>query len=301
MTHISKTLVFFGNERLVSGLASTDAPILRALIADGYTIAAVVSHHSDSQSRNNRELEVAVVAREHNIPVLLPDDPADISEQLRTINADTAVLVAYGRIIPQNIIDIFPNGIINIHPSLLPVYRGSTPVESAIENGDTESGVSIMKLTSTMDAGPIYAQSKIVLNGTETKFDLYSKLIPTSVALLLSTLPSIIDGSLQPQPQNESKVTYSKLLSKSDSLLDTANYSAQQCERLVRAHLGFPKTKTTALGHDIIITKAHVVSEAKTALDLKCSDDMYLSIDKLVAPSGRTMNATAFLNGYTAG
>jgi methionyl-tRNA formyltransferase len=301
MTHTSKTLIFFGNERLVSGLPSTDAPILRALVAEGYKIAAVVSHHSDSQSRNNRELEVAVVAREHNIPVLLPDNPADISEQLQAMNADAAVLVAYGRIIPQAIIDIFPNGIINIHPSLLPVYRGSTPVESAIENGDTESGVSIMKLTSTMDAGPIYAQSKIVLNGTETKFDLYSKLIPTSVALLLSTLPSIIDGSLQPQPQNESKVTYSKLLSKSDSLLDTANYSAQQCERLVRAHLGFPKTKTTALGHDIIITKAHVVSEAKTALDLKCSDDMYLSIDKLVAPSGRTMNATAFLNGYTAG
>jgi methionyl-tRNA formyltransferase len=301
MTHTSKTLIFFGNERLVSGLPSTDAPILRALVAEGYKIAAVVSHHSDSQSRNNRELEVAVVAREHNIPVLLPDNPADISEQLQAMNADAAVLVAYGRIIPQAIIDIFPNGIINIHPSLLPVYRGSTPVESAIENGDTESGVSIMKLTATMDAGPIYAQSKIILDGTETKFNLYNKLVPKSIELLLGTLPSILDDSLQPQPQDEAKATYSKLLSKSDSLLDVTNYSAKQCERLIRAHLGFPKTKITILRHDIIITKAHVVTESKTALELKCSNDTFLSIDELIAPSGKTMNAAAFLNGYAAG
>lgn len=301
MTPTSKTLIFFGNERLVSGLSSTDAPILRALIASGYSIAAVVSHHSNSHSRNNRELEVAVVAREHDIPVLLPHNPADIFEQLQTMKADAAVLVAYGQIIPQNIIDIFPDGIINIHPSLLPSYRGSTPIESAIANGDTESGVSIMKLTATMDAGPIYAQSVVALDGTETKFDLYDTLVPKSIELLLGTLPSILDGSLQPQPQDEDKATYSKLLSKSDSLLDTLNYTAEQCERLVRAHLGFPKTKTTVLGHDIVITKAHIVTEPKTALDITCGDSTFLSIDELIAPSGRTMNALAFLNGYAAG
>ena len=123
MTNSSKPLLFFGNERLVSGLKATNAPVLRALIENGYNIAAVISHHTDGKSRNNRELEVAVIAREHNIPVLLPNRPSEILNELTAFNAEAAILVAYGRIIPQSVIDIFPKGIINIHPSLLPQYH----------------------------------------------------------------------------------------------------------------------------------------------------------------------------------
>jgi methionyl-tRNA formyltransferase len=301
MTHTSKTLIFFGNERLVSGLPSTDAPVLCGLIDAGYAVAAVISHHSDGQSRSNRELEVAAVAHKHNIPILLPDSPNDISEQLRGFNADAAVLVAYGRLISQQIIDIFPKGIINIHPSLLPKYRGPTPIESALANGDSESGVTIMKLTAGMDEGPVYTQSPIALSGTETKFELYNQVAVLGTELLLQVLPSILDDSLVPQPQDANNATYSKLLSKADGQLDTTNHSATECERLVRAYLGFPKTKTTILGNNIIITKAHVAAESKSVLDLTCKDDTVLSVDELIAPSGRTMNATAFLNGYAAG
>ncbi|TAL14921.1 methionyl-tRNA formyltransferase [Patescibacteria group bacterium] len=297
----SKTLIFFGNERLVSGLTSTNAPILTALIENGYKIAAVVSHHSDGQSRNNRELEVAKVAAEHNIPVLLPKDPIDILDKLRSMNAEAAILVAYGRLIPQSIIDIFPKGIINIHPSLLPKYRGPTPIESAIENGDLETGTSIMRLSAGMDEGPIYAQTTIPLRGSETKFDLYDMEVEASSELLLKVLPSILDGSLEPSPQPNDHATYSKLLTKADGILDPTSHTATECERLIRAHLGFPKTKTTALGHDIIITKAHVAESAISPLDMSCKDGSTLSIDELIAPSGRTMSASAFLNGYAAG
>ncbi len=300
MTNTSKTLLFFGNERLVSGLKDTDAPILSALIENGYRILAVVSHHIDGRSRSNRDLEVAKVAQAHNIPVLLPEKPIDSIDQLTAFGADAAVLVAYGRLIPQSIIDIFPAGIINIHPSLLPQYRGSTPIESAIENGDKKTGVSLMALSADMDEGPIYSQSEIILAGTETKFDLYDRVVKTSVPLLLDSLPSILDKTLLPTPQDSSQATYTKLLTKTDSALDTT-LSALQCERTIRAHLGFPKTKTTIMGHDVIITKAHVSSAATSALDIICSDGNYLSVDELIAPSGKTMSAKAFINGYAAG
>lgn len=300
MTSTSKTIVFFGNERLVSGLKTTETPILNGLIAAGYSIAAVVSHHSNSQSRSQRELEVARTAQAHGIPVLLPDHPSEIRDQLIQMHAEAAVLVAYGQIIPQDIIDIFPKGIINVHPSLLPQYRGSTPIESTIANGDVETGVSIMQLSAEMDAGPVYSQATITLSGNETKFDLYEVLATKATTLLIDTLPSIFDGSLRAKPQDNDQATYSQLLSKADSLLDTNKYSANEAERLVRAHLEFPKTKVTVMGHVLVITKAHVTSEQKTPLDIACRDGEFLAIDELVAPSGKTMTAQAFLNGYAA-
>lgn len=300
MTNTSKTLLFFGNERLVSGLSKTDAPVLQSLLGRGYTIKAIISHYSDTKSRNNRQLEVAEIAKSHNIPVLLPDRPTDIIDQIEKYQADAAVLVAYGRIIPQRIIDLFPQGIINVHPSLLPKYRGPTPIESAITAGDSSTGVSIMQLTAGMDTGPVYGAVEIQLSGSETKFEVYDQLSHKGAELLLNLLPGILDGSLQPTPQDDSKATYSKLLHKRDARLDASTLSAAQAERVVRAHLGFPKTKVSVAGHDIIITKAHVTDIQKTPLSILCQDGAYLSIDELIAPSGRHMDADAFLRGYAA-
>lgn len=297
MTPPSKTLLFFGNERLVSGLKTTNAPVLRALIENGYTIAAIVSHHTEGQSRSNRPLEVAEVAKEHGIPVLLPNKPAEIIDTLAGFNADAAVLVAYGRIIPQRIIDLFPKGIINIHPSLLPKYRGPTPIESAIANGDSETGVSIMQLTAGMDEGPVFAQARVPLNGTETKFDLYESLALASTKLLIDILPSVLDSSLLPTAQDSGQATYCQLLTKADSRLDPTTQTATQAERLVRAHLGFPKSKLHFGDYDIIVTKAHVTQQQLTPLDVPFQKE-YLAIDELIAPSGRVMSAEAFLRGY---
>lgn len=297
---MSKTLVFFGNERLVSGLKTTDAPVLRSLIQHGYTIAAVVSHHTAGQSRNNRELEVAEVARLHDIPVLLPNRPAEIHDVLLGMHADAAVLVAYGRIIPQSVIDIFPHGIINIHPSLLPRYRGPTPIESAIANGDKETGISIMQLSAGMDEGPVYGQVTIPLSGRETKFDLYQMMATRSAGMLIDILPSILSGTLQPQPQDDKQATYCRLLQKSDSQLNLQTLTAVDAERVIRAHLGFPKSKLSLLGHSCVITRAHTSKTQKTSLDVQCQDGNYLSIDELIAPSGRRMDAAAFIRGYAS-
>ncbi|MEO5950451.1 MAG: methionyl-tRNA formyltransferase [Candidatus Saccharimonadales bacterium] len=300
MMNTSKTLLFFGNERLVSGLKTTNVPILKGLIDHGYDIKAVISHHSDGNSRNNRKLEVAEVAAAHNIPVLLPDRPTDIADQIASYGAHAAILVAYGRIIPQSIIDLFPLGIINIHPSLLPQYRGPTPIESAIINGDSKTGVSIMQLSAGMDSGPVYGQTEVLLTGHETKFELYNTIAFKSATLLFSLLPHILDESLVPTPQKNTNASYSQLLQKSDGQLDPSLLTAVQADRHVRAYLGFPKSKINLLGQDCIITKSHVEHSKKTPLDIVCQDGAFLSIDELVAPSGRTMSAIAFLNGYAA-
>lgn len=296
----SPRIIFFGNERLVSGLPHTNAPILRGLIAAGYDVRAVVSHHSDSRSRSKRTLEVANIAAEHSIPVLLPNKPLDIYEELKAYGADVAILIAYGRIIPQKIIDLFPLGIINIHPSLLPKYRGPTPIEAPILAGDNITGISIMQLSAGMDDGPVYTQRQFPIGDTDDKFDIYQKTADISADALFETLPAILDGSLKPEPQDEDQATYSKLLQKSDGVLDTNSITATQTERQVRAYLGFPKTKATVLSYQIVITKAHVSGQQNTPLDIICSDGAYLSIDELVGPSGKTMTADAFLRGYAA-
>ncbi|MFZ1600538.1 MAG: methionyl-tRNA formyltransferase, partial [Candidatus Saccharimonas aalborgensis] len=208
------------------------------------------------------------------------------------------VLASYGKIIPQSILDLFSPGIINIHPSLLPKYRGPSPIEAAIEHRDSHTGVSIMKLVAKMDAGPIYTQAPYALDQTESKPELYNTLGLMGANLLAHTLPSIVDGSLQPTPQNESEATYCPLLSKKESLLDPKKITPGDAEARIRAHLGFPRTRMTIAGHQIIVTKAHAVMSKRTPLDIQCKNGAYLSIDELIAPTGRTMDAKGFINGY---
>lgn len=299
-------VIYFGNERLVSGLEKTDAPILRGLIDRGYNVVAIVSHYSDSKSRNQRKLEVASVAAEHNIPLFTPSRPSEIIGELRKLQANVGVLVAYGRIISQEIIDLFPNGIINIHPSLLPSYRGPTPIESAILHGDRETGVSIMQLSAGMDEGPVYGQYAIAMTGAESKTELYHRIVTVSTELFFELFPAIIDGSLQPTPQDDSTVTYSKLITKDDGIIDW-HKPATLIEREVRAYYGWPQSRTVLGDMEVIITKAHVesghagvgtlVSPSSDSLLIGTGEDL-LAIDSLKPSGKKEMPVSAFLSGY---
>lgn len=295
----SKTIVFFGTDDF-------SAASLRSLLAGNFSIAAVVTK-PDSKKGRGRKVQQSIVkeiAEAHNIPVWQPVRMSDISENLAALSVQlngkkpAGVLVSYGKIIPQSIIDMFEPGIINVHPSLLPAYRGPSPIETAILNGDIKTGVTIMQLSAAMDAGPIYSQTTYDLHGTETAPELEQTLSERGAAQLCQSLPAILDGSLQPNAQNDTAATYCQLLNKEDSLLNTAVLTATEAERQVRAYLAFPKTKTEVAGHTIVITKAHVVTTPETLLDITCADATYLRIDELVGPSGKTMTAAAFLNGY---
>lgn len=293
----SKTLIFFGNERLSSGFAPSGAPTLQALIAAGYDVKAVVANYEESRSRKARVLEIEEVARAHNIPVLLPDRPKDIIDQLASYNAEAGVLVAYGRIIPQSIINLFPHGILNIHPSLLPHYRGSTPIEQTILDGATETGVSVMGLVQAMDAGPIYAQQRVALSGNETKQALTQKLLTLGGQLILDVLPSVLDGSASPQTQDESQTTYTALINKSDGQIDLSK-SAERLEREVRAYATWPKSHLEVYGHRIIITKARVAQDEHDGQFVLTANPGYLEILELIAPSGKKMTGPDFIRGY---
>jgi methionyl-tRNA formyltransferase len=282
---------------------------LQALIDDGYHIAAVIAHHEEARSRKKRPLEIEAVARAYNIPVLLPERPADLIDDIRAFHADAAVLVAYGKIIPQSVIDVFPKGIINIHPSLLPEYRGPIPIEQAILDGAPETGVSIMRLVKAMDAGPIFAQEKIILTGKESKQELTNELLALGGKLLIQNLAAILEGNLTPTSQDESKATFCQLISKQHSILDF-NLPAVLLERTIRAFTTWPQSRAhiriNDIEFDIIITAAEVVErtipEGIAVID---ADQLFigtaknaLSITALKVPGKNEMPVAAFIRGY---
>jgi len=297
MKNISKTIIFFGTDEF-------SLVVLQGLIDAGYDIAAVVTK-PDSKSGRGQKLRmpsIKILAQKHNIKIWQPNKVSDINENIINLKERvTGVLVSYGRIIQQSTIDLFNPGIINVHPSLLPKYRGSTPIESAVANGDKQTGVSIMQLVSEMDAGPVYEQVIYKLSESETSPELYDILANIGTKKLIEILPNIIDNTLKPINQDESNASYCNLLNKADSWLTPNELTASEAERKIRAHLTFPKTKFSIMGKDIIITKAHVVYEQQSLADILCKDDNYLSIDTLIAPSGRKMPVKDFLNGHKLG
>lgn len=305
MKKMSKRILFFGNERLATGV-STIVPTLRALLAAGYDVAAVVvAQGEQGQSRRTRQLEVKQVAVEHNIPVIAPADLDEAASELASFDAKAAVLIAYGNLVPQAILDLFPVGIINVHPSLLPLHRGSTPLESVILEGAAETGVSLMRLASKMDAGPIYAQEKIELKGSETKQELADKLSVIGSKLVIEHLPAILSGSLRPTPQDEAAASYDELITKAAGQLDWSK-TAVRLEREIRAYSGWPRSRARLGSTEVIITKAHVTDDSgqpgnswieSRQLGVYASEGN-LIIDSLI-PSGKPeMPAAAFLAGH---
>lgn len=296
-------IIFFGNEQIATGV-STTAPTLQALIEAGYDISAVVANSKDVISRNNRQLRVKDVAKDHNIPFIVPDDMQKLTEELKIFRANAGVLVAFGRIVPQEIIDIFPGGIINIHPSLLPLHRGPTPIESVILNSEKKTGVSLMKLERTMDSGPVYAQSEINIDSGDTKQELADKLLEIGKTMLIELLPDILTGRVIARPQDESRATYDGLISKEDGVIDWSK-SATVIEHEIRAYSGWPKSRTKLADIDCIITEAEVSEADGKPGDYKKDKDLLiftgdgsLSI-KRIQPSGkREMTAEEFLRGY---
>ena len=294
MTPTSPKIIFFGTEDHSLGT-------LKVLVENGFSVAAVVTKPDAPRGRGQKIAEppVKTYAKQRNITVWQPEKLRDIIEDIRAIQPVAGVLVAYGKIIPQSIIDLFEPGIINVHPSLLPKWRGPSPIESAIASQDTETGVSIMKLDARMDGGPVYIQKMLTLGGEERKPELYKILFDMGNALLCDNLVDIISGKLKPSLQNDEQASYCSMLSKDMSIIDPLQMSAKSAEAHIRAHLGFPRSRIQTGEHILIVTRAHVSDQkGESPLAFLCQDNNYLIIDELIAPSGKTMSAEDFLRGY---
>ena len=205
------------------------------------------------------------------------------------------ILASFGILIPTEVLEIFePEGILNIHPSLLPLYRGASPIESAILDGDLDFSVSVMKLAEKMDAGPIYYQttlSDLPLNKTE----IYKALAETGAKWICENLTDLPT----PVEQDDSRATFCGKLEKNMGLLTPETETAEQIFRKIVAFQGFPKPKYAFFGINCIVLEAHILrSGEKAVLELPCSDGQILSIDRLQPEGRKAMDAKAFLNGY---
>jgi methionyl-tRNA formyltransferase len=303
---MSKRLLFFGNERIATGVTTT-APTLQALVKNGYDVAAVVVAQGQAMpSRKERELEIETAAQQYGIPILKPGKLSEAKSDLDKFKAEAAVLVAYGKIVSEDIIGLFPKGIVNIHPSLLPKYRGSSPIEGVILDGEEETGISLMKLTSGVDAGPVYAQARLGLNGDETKQELADSLIELGKDTLIEHLPAILDGSLKPEDQDDAQATYEERVSKADSVLSFTDENALRLAREVRAYAGWPRSTAMIGTTQVVVTEAHTenfdgvpgtlyLENRQLGIHAKSGT---LIIDKLIPAGKKEMPASAFLVGY---
>ena len=168
-------------------------------------------------------------------------DP-NLKLKIENLKLEIAVLADFGLIIPQQILNVFPMGIINIHPSLLPKYRGPTPVQTAILNGEKITGVSIMKLDKEIDHGPILGQEKEEILDTDTADILYKRLFEKGANLLIKVLPNYIKGSLKPTTQNHKEATFTKTLTRQDGYVDISKIKMQKSkiDRMIRAYFPWP-------------------------------------------------------------
>jgi len=286
-------IIYFGNEQLAQGV-KTKTPIFDALLTSGHEICALIL----PAAHVRKPFAVDTLARKHNIPVHYVERGRDLLPIIEQYQPDLGVLAAFGKIVPQDAIDAIPCGIINVHPSLLPKYRGTTPIETPLLNGDTETGVSVMRLVAAMDAGPILAQAKVQITPETTKQSLYDDLSELGAKLILDVLPGTLAKNAPETPQNEAEATFTSKLSKDLSDLKFADKAAQTLANEVRAYAGFPKSKTILLDIPCTIIKAHVADNPLTEIDQKCADGKYLIIDRLLPENSKEMDAKSFLNGH---
>ncbi len=266
------------------------------------------------QPPHHREpFPVLVLAQKLGLKTYTPSGKAALSELIanKPFSSRLGVVIDYGFIINQDVIDYFPLGIVNSHFSLLPEWRGADPISYSILSGQKRTGVSLMLITAGMDEGPLIAQTPYDIPEGTTTPELTEILTEVSNQTLQQILPLYLAGSALPAPQEDitmapnSEPTYSRKLSKEDSVLDW-NKPAEQLEREIRAYTEWPKSRTTLGGYVVIITKAHVVSgvgepgkvwrEGKI-FGIYTTNGIFV-VDSL-KPAGKSeMPAEAFLAGY---
>lgn len=186
---------------------------------------------------------VKIFAQENNIPLLQPDNikTEEFYKKIKNIKPDLIVVAAYGKIIPKNILDIPTCGSLNVHPSLLPRWRGPSPIQYTILNGDKITGTTIILMDEFVDHGPIVGVSKLKIQKTKFNFSqLSKKLADLSAKLLIKTIPKWVNGEIQSRPQNDDLATYSKIIKKEDGKVDFIKETADEIERKIRAFYPWP-------------------------------------------------------------
>jgi len=248
---------------------------LEAVVKAGHEIALVVTQPDKAKGRGKKLMYTPVKekALEYDLPVAQPEKVREegFMEELEQIGPDVIVVVAFGQILPERILNIPKYGCINVHASLLPAYRGAAPIQWAVIDGLKETGVTTMYMEKGLDTGDIICQSRLLLDEEETGGSLFDRLAQEGASLLLTTLEQLEQGTASRTKQDDSKSSYAKMLTKEMGRLDFSK-DAVVLERLIRGLNPWPSAFTKLQDKTLKIYRAEVVSEEKTA-ELICQND----------------------------
>lgn len=286
-------------------------PSLQALLAGGHQVAAVFTQPNRPKGRGNQlaESPVKQAAAALKLPVYQPERirRPESMELLRQFSAELMVVVGYGQIIPQNIIDMPPHGILNVHASLLPKYRGAAPIQWAISNGETETGVTIMQIDAGLDTGDMLLKAGSAIHPDETAPELSARLAPLGADALLRAMDLIESGSVHCEKQNDAEATLAPILKKEDGRVDWRRSASTIYNRL-RGFMPWPGSYTTFRGEPLLILAAKraevkgilpgVLGVGNRRLLVGCGEGTVLEILELQPAGKKRMPVEAFLNGY---
>lgn len=304
---------------LFAGTPEIAVPSLQA-VAREFEVAAVLTNPDKRKGRSKKLIPPPVkkAALELEIPVYqFTSLRTEARESISQLHADVLAVFAYGRIFGPKFLSLFPKGGLNVHPSLLPAYRGSSPIPASILSGDNMTGISIQRIAREMDTGDIIKQKVIPLNGTETSSSLSQTAAEEGAELLVEALRDIQSGNAVFTPQNESKATYCSMISKDDGWIDWQTESTDLIDRKIRAYYPWPKAAAYFDDKKLMFTDAEVYkkvneTEVKThseqyppgtvvrsdtiGIIVSCRDG-FIRIKRLQLQSKNEMDWKSFLNG----
>jgi len=290
------------------GTPDLAAACLRAL-ASVHEVALVVCQ-PDKPAGRGGELTappVKVLAQQLGLPVLQPKSArtGELRDALKASGAELAVVVAYGKILPKDVLEALPRGCINVHVSLLPRYRGAAPVQWAVINGDTETGISIMQLDEGMDTGPVLFENRIAIDRDWTSGDLFEHLEDIAPVTLMTALAEIEAGRAEPRPQDHALASHARMLEKKDGAIDFARPAREVAAR-IRGVDPWPGAQATLRGQTIKLFRARAIDgsgapgtvlriDAQGA-HVACGQGA-VAIQELQLPGKKRMLAAQLVNG----
>ena len=298
-------VVFFGTPEFA-------VPTLTHLLASHHKVVGVVTQPDRPRGRGHRVTDspVKALALEHAVPVIQPDRlrTPEVAETLRTWNADVGVVAAYGKIIPEDVLSIPRLGMINVHASLLPKYRGAAPVHRAVIDGEPQTGVTIMRMEKLLDAGPMLAKATRPIGPDETSDVVEHDLAERGAALLIEVLDQLSAGEATQELQDFMLCTYAPKLTKEEGLIDW-NLPAIFIHNRVRGLYPWPHAYTYLEGRRLIVLKTHVPSgstDAEPGTILDTADGIQIAtghgeriaIEQIQPEGKRPMTAREFLAGH---
>ena len=241
---------------LYFGTPEFATPTLAALLSSSHHVGGVVTQPDRARGRGQHVTfaPVKALAIERGLPVFQPErlKPVETLDAIAAFGADIGVLAAYGKLLPQSLLDLFPRGLINVHASLLPRWRGAAPIHRAIHAGDAMTGVTIMRVVLALDAGPMLSRVEVPIDENITSVELEHMLSHAGGALLVETLTAIENGMARETPQDESRVTYAAKIEKRDAQIDWTR-SARDIHNQIRGLHPWPLTSVMWRGKRLIL------------------------------------------------